>query len=163
MYTIVNHFYKGRTVIAATKLSKDTIILKEKPILLAEDVYDALYQIYYNDLYDYINTIEDQLIHDREKAQESELAHLKKKSPNVKAKAAAAVVTDVQTVSLAPKIDPTPSPAPQNETVRNGITNAVFQAWCKQNNDRYKIAHPTMKSSELKSTMYIDWKKETKL
>lgn len=49
MYTIVNHFYKGRTVIAATKLSKDTIILKEKPILLAEDVYDALYQIYYND------------------------------------------------------------------------------------------------------------------
>jgi hypothetical protein len=49
MYTLVHNFYKGRSIVATTNIRKDTIILKERPILLAEDVYDALYQIYHDE------------------------------------------------------------------------------------------------------------------
>jgi len=46
MFTIVDTPHKGRGVFAIQPLSKDTIILKEYPFLLAEDAYDAIYQMY---------------------------------------------------------------------------------------------------------------------
>ena len=49
MFTIVDTPHKGRGVFAIRPLSKGTIILKERPIILAEDAYDAIYQLYSDD------------------------------------------------------------------------------------------------------------------
>jgi SET domain len=48
MYEIVNEpgSTKGRFGIATRFIEKGTVVLKEKPLLVAEDVYDALYRIY---------------------------------------------------------------------------------------------------------------------
>ena len=44
---------------------------------------------------------------------------------------------------------------------RSGITDPIFQAWSKSRIDKYKAENSTMKATELRSKMYIDWKKET--
>ena len=46
MFSIINTTHKGRSVFATRSLTKGTIILKERPLLLAEDAYDAIYQLY---------------------------------------------------------------------------------------------------------------------
>jgi hypothetical protein len=45
-YDIVQTVEKGRGVIAREHIPAGTIILKERPIIVAEDVYDALYSLY---------------------------------------------------------------------------------------------------------------------
>ena len=45
-YDIVHTADKGRSVIARQHIPAGTIILKERPIIVAEDVYDALYSLY---------------------------------------------------------------------------------------------------------------------
>jgi hypothetical protein len=46
MFTIIDTPHKGRGIFAIRPLPKETIILKERPLLLAEDAYDAIYQLY---------------------------------------------------------------------------------------------------------------------
>ena len=46
MYVIRESQGKGRSVIATQQLSKGQVIIKEAPFLVAEDVYDAIYQMY---------------------------------------------------------------------------------------------------------------------
>lgn len=48
MFELINEegSTKGRYVIANRFIEKGTIILRERPLLVAEDVYDALYRIY---------------------------------------------------------------------------------------------------------------------
>lgn len=45
-YDIVHKAAKGRSVVAREHIPAGTIILKERPIIVAEDVYDALYSLY---------------------------------------------------------------------------------------------------------------------
>jgi hypothetical protein len=49
MYELIEIPGKGRGIVATKAIPKNTIILKEAPILLVEDVYDALYQLYYSE------------------------------------------------------------------------------------------------------------------
>jgi len=46
MYVIREFQGKGRSVIATQQLRKGQVIIKEAPFLTAEDVYDAIYQMY---------------------------------------------------------------------------------------------------------------------
>ena len=46
MFTINETKFKGRSVIASVSLKKGTIVLKETPLVCAEDAYDAIYQLY---------------------------------------------------------------------------------------------------------------------
>ena len=46
MYVICDSPEKGRCVIATQHLCKGKVIIKESPFLMAEDVYDAIYQLY---------------------------------------------------------------------------------------------------------------------
>lgn len=45
-YDIVETQARGRCVIASTPISERTVVLKERPFLVAEDVFDALYSLY---------------------------------------------------------------------------------------------------------------------
>lgn len=47
MYKIIDGI-KGREVIATQNIEKDTIIIKEYPKIICEDLYDAIYKIYEN-------------------------------------------------------------------------------------------------------------------
>jgi hypothetical protein len=49
LFEIIDTPDKGRCVIAKKSISKDTIILIEKPLVCAEDAYDAIYQLYNTD------------------------------------------------------------------------------------------------------------------
>ena len=49
MHELIEIPGKGRGIVATKAIPKNTIILKETPILLVEDVYDALYQLYYSE------------------------------------------------------------------------------------------------------------------
>jgi hypothetical protein len=49
MHELIEIPGKGRGIVATKAIPKNTIILKERPILLVEDVYDALYQLYYSE------------------------------------------------------------------------------------------------------------------
>jgi len=49
MYELLEIPGKGRGIVATKAIPKNTVILKEAPILLVEDVYDALYQLYYSE------------------------------------------------------------------------------------------------------------------
>jgi hypothetical protein len=56
---------KGRSLIARTNIYAGTIVLKELPFLVAEDVYDALYQLYRDD-----NDESSEQLYEREKFEE---------------------------------------------------------------------------------------------
>jgi len=47
MYKVIQG-YKGREIVATKDIKKGTIILKEYPSLICEDLYDAIYIIYEN-------------------------------------------------------------------------------------------------------------------
>ena len=48
MYNII-YTEKGRTVVATKNLTKGTIIIKEFPAIICEDLYDAIYRVYVED------------------------------------------------------------------------------------------------------------------
>jgi hypothetical protein len=48
MYTIKTCSERGRYAVANTRILQGTVVLKETPALVSEDVYDALYKMYYN-------------------------------------------------------------------------------------------------------------------
>lgn len=45
-YDVVETHDRGRCVIALTHIPNNSVVLKERPFLVAEDVYDALYSLY---------------------------------------------------------------------------------------------------------------------
>jgi hypothetical protein len=50
MWHVAYHPIKGRTVIASENIPKGSIIIREKPALLAEDALDAIYQLKSDDI-----------------------------------------------------------------------------------------------------------------
>lgn len=63
MFTIITN-EKGKSIIANQNINKNVIIIKEKPAVIAEDMYDAIYQIYENNtdsIEDYENLLPNKL------------------------------------------------------------------------------------------------------